>query len=533
MLTYTIPLASADRSADEITIEVIPSIASSLESGLESLAQFPYGCVEQTMSGFLPDVAVARAQQLGLANKPGFREKLAQMIEQGLQRLYGYQHNDGGWGWWKDDASNPSITAYVLYGLRQTELAGYKVEQNVRERSIKFLHEWLVRSKIDDPIGQVHGAEGFSSGANVRAYALYVLADLGQPDPGLTGALYEQRSKLDRYGLAYLAMALYIGNDNQADARVATVLDELKQAATVEGDLAHWQDARKDYWGMGTSVRTTAIALSDLARMTTGDPLAAQAVRWLMTQRRDGAWGTTQETSMALIALVDQLTNSRELQPDFTYVVMINGKEKARVRVTRETLTQATKLVIPLKDIPSGDAEIRIVRLTEAGQTGNGQLYASITLKHRQTGAEVRARNDGFAVSRTYTALGSSTPITATRLGEIVQVMVTVNAPQGGQYVLVEDPLPAGLEPIDTSLATSQNVKAGQKSWVWTRVELRDERVALFATYLSPGTHTFTYLARATTAGTFRVLPTRAEMMYAPEVSGRTDGGVFVVADGR
>jgi len=48
-----------------------------------------------------------------------------------------------------------------------------------------------------------------------------------------------------------LAMALYIGNNNQVDARVTTVLDELKQAATVEGDLAHWQDARKDYWAWG------------------------------------------------------------------------------------------------------------------------------------------------------------------------------------------------------------------------------------------------------------------------------------------
>jgi uncharacterized protein YfaS (alpha-2-macroglobulin family) len=89
------------------------------------------------------------------------------------------------------------------------------------------------------------------------------------------------------------------------------------------------------------------------------------------------------------------------------------------------------------------------------------------------------------------------------------------------------------LEPIDTSLATSQQVKTGQRDWVWTRVELHDDRVALFATYLNPGTHTFTYLARATTAGVFRVLPAHAEMMYAPEVSGRTDGGVFEVADGR
>jgi alpha-2-macroglobulin len=118
-----------------------------------------------------------------------------------------------------------------------------------------------------------------------------------------------------------------------------------------------------------------------------------------------------------------------------------------------------------------------------------------------------------------------------TKLGELVQVTLSINTPQGGQYILVEDPLPAGLEPIDTSLATSQQVKTGQRDRVWTRVELHDDRVALSATSFSSGAHTFTYLARATTTRMFRVLPAHAEMMYAPEVNGRSDGTMFEVKD--
>lgn len=109
--------------------------------------------------------------------------------------------------------------------------------------------------------------------------------------------------------------------------------------------------------------------------------------------------------------------------------------------------------------------------------------------------------------------------------------VLSENTPQGGQYILVEDPLPAGLELIDTRLATSQQVKTGQRDRVWTRVELHDDRVALFATSLSPGAHTFTYLAHATTAGMSRVPPAHAEMMYAPEVNGRSDGTMFEVKD--
>ena len=53
-------------------------------------------------------------------------------------------------------------------------------------------------------------------------------------------------------------------------------------------------------------------------------------------------------------------------------------------------------------------------------------------------------------------------------------------------------------------------------------VERHDDRVQLFATRLSEGRHEFTYVVRATTAGTFRTAPARAEEMYEPEVFGRT-----------
>jgi uncharacterized protein YfaS (alpha-2-macroglobulin family) len=107
---------------------------------------------------------------------------------------------------------------------------------------------------------------------------------------------------------------------------------------------------------------------------------------------------------------------------------------------------------------------------------------------------------------------------------------------QRNNYVIVEDPLPAGLEAIDTSLAmTAQNLGPQSRSWrdwVWNHVELRDDRVALFATWMYyDDTLTYTYQARATTAGTFNVLPLQAYAMYKPEVIGRTAGSVVTVKE--
>jgi alpha-2-macroglobulin len=63
---------------------------------------------------------VGRAfEQLGIQNEALLAD-LPTMVELGLQKLYGYQHSDGGWGWWYDDSSSTYQTAYVLFGLAAT-----------------------------------------------------------------------------------------------------------------------------------------------------------------------------------------------------------------------------------------------------------------------------------------------------------------------------------------------------------------------------------------------------------------------------
>jgi uncharacterized protein YfaS (alpha-2-macroglobulin family) len=66
--------------------------------------------------------------------------------------------------------------------------------------------------------------------------------------------------------------------------------------------------------------------------------------------------------------------------------------------------------------------------------------------------------------------------------------------------------------------------------WVpWEHREIRDDRVVFFARQLWKGSYLISYVARATTAGTFVRPPAHAEEMYNPAVHGRSDGGVFTV----
>ena len=121
-------------------------------------------------------------------------------------------------------------------------------------------------------------------------------------------------------------------------------------------------------------------------------------------------------------------------------------------------------------------------------------------------------------------------------------VRLTLVAPSALHYVVVEDPLPAGLEAVDQSLEISpENLQIPRsynwedvftRGWGWWRFEntqLRDEKVVLSASYLPEGTYIYTYLARAGTAGTFNVIPPTAQEFYFPEVYGRGEGSTFVV----
>ncbi len=123
-------------------------------------------------------------------------------------------------------------------------------------------------------------------------------------------------------------------------------------------------------------------------------------------------------------------------------------------------------------------------------------------------------------------------------------------------------PLPAGLEPVDTSLATTARLPQrarrgeprrgaktrrarddaraaaptrGSSPWAYgfwspfNHIEMRDSKVVLFADHLPPGVHVSSFVARATTPGTYVIKPAHGELMYEPEVWGRSEGGTFEV----
>jgi uncharacterized protein YfaS (alpha-2-macroglobulin family) len=509
---FNVPSDASDEGS--VTVRLSRSVGGSILQGLDYLTGYPYGCVEQTMSKALPNAVVARAQaRIGL-NDSGLAARLADPIRAGIQRLYGFQHADGGWGWWEEDATDDYQTAWVVFGLAVTREAGADVDAAVIARGADYLEGRL--ASLDE---------------RTRAFAQYALARAGRPAvPGAPVAAAS--TKLDPFSLAALALAQ---NDGEpTSARRASDMHMLLKQLKTEGDRSWWpvgdMDGSYHDKTMASAVRSTALGLSALLALEPDHPAVPRIARWLMSKRSDHGWGTTNETAFAILALTDFLSAQAESITPTDFAVEINGRPAGSGKLGPGALT--AEVVIPAAELAAGANRVTMT------QTGDKPIDYVV---HRQLSL-ARRRVDAAGPLRILRTVrrpdGKGGPLQSAERGEVVAVHLTITATDAAAYVMVEDFLPAGLEALNPRLAThAANTEESSDSpeladlslGTADHAEVRADRVSLFLTSLPKGRTELTYLARAIRPGTFTTLPATASAMYDETTWGRSASAEFAV----
>lgn len=500
--------AAALPEISHVTIELSRSIAGSILSGLDYLTGFPYGCVEQTMSKALPNAVVARAfAQLGrsdlLANSD-----LDNKIDASVQRLYGFQHDDGGWGWWYNDDSEDYQTAWVLLGLNVIADAGYPIDPTVLQRGADYL---LPRLPEMDP--------------RTRAFALYSLSLANQASAAAARDLLTQEAELDAFSRAALALTLY--ELGEAATAQQLVDDLLSQATRLEDGRIFWDEGRLDgYYHqkvMASTTRSTALVLSALAQIRPGSNAEPDVVRWLMSQRRLDGWGTTNETAFTILGLTDHLLGVAPREDEGIVSVELNGRSYMNGALDRNN--PVTSLALPASDMLPGANSLRLT------YSGSAPLYYTVSSRIYLAQADIAAAGD-VLIERTYRDPDTNQVLQRVTAGQLVRVDVRVTMPDRTLYAIVEDNLPGGLEAVNEGLENSSyqaeaTLEDESSRYAWRKrgynhKEIRGSRVTFFITESPKGTHTFSYFARATHAGSFVAMPAYAEAMYNPAIWGRS-----------
>jgi uncharacterized protein YfaS (alpha-2-macroglobulin family) len=494
-----------------------------LKDGLVYLLDYPYLCLEQRISKILPIIlAKELLLRYDLINLSA--EEMNDVVNFHLSKFKEYQNADGSFSYWPGTIPSVYITTHAVFTMIKAKEKGFKINEEVLKKAIEYLK---------DSIGKDTPPQwGYPYSTNpwlcIKAYIAYVLSLLNQGNQGYISSLFEKLNDLPLFGKAYLLKAIHHEKMNEKMKQV--VIDSLTNKIMVSPTTAHFEEHKLDgmYWLHNTNEITTAVILQSLIEVGEDFPMKERIVRWLLTQRKNGRWRSTHENMYVFYALCEYLLKYEKERPDFIATIKTEEKEILKAMFKGFEQKVITKQ-IKLNEFKPGEKVPLDISIE-----GKGRLYYTIRMNYLPKGY-LKPRDEGIAIEKVIETLdGKRVNFDELKAGEKYIITLKVITPQERNFVVVNDPLPAGLEVVNEKFSTeSEELKRKlyekrekQNEFYWwagfNYSEIYDDFVLIFADTLLKGEYTYSYMVRATTSGKFSLPPAKVEEMYSPEVFGRS-----------
>jgi uncharacterized protein YfaS (alpha-2-macroglobulin family) len=472
----------------------------------------------------------------GLPSPAELNARVADDIE-GLLRL---QTNLGGFAIWRrTNETIPYHSIQATHALVEAKANGYRVDANRLEQALWYL------TNIEDYYPSTYGQQTKDT---LSAYALHVRALAGDRDSDKANELHRRAGS--GLGLDAVAWLWPVLDDPAADAEIERLLQnrvtETAGAATFTTNYG--EDA---YLILHSDRRTDGIILDALIARAPESDLIPKVVAGLLGNQTRGRWNNVQENSFILLALNNYFDTFESATPDFVARIWL-GDLYAAEHIFEGRTTDRDETIVPMTELieQAAGGETNLI----VDKEGEGRLYYRLGLRYAPDDLDLEPLDRGFVVQRVYEPIDDSDDVTRDadgtwhiKPGAEVRVRLTMVADSRRTHVALIDPLPAGLEALNPALAVTGPIPPdddfsddaigfGRSTYWWWRwfehQNLRDDRAEAFASLLWAGTYEYTYVARATTPGTFVVPPTKAEEIYAPETFGRSGSDVVIVGTG-
>jgi alpha-2-macroglobulin len=480
---------------------------------LRYLIQYPYGCLEQTVSAAFPqlyygDLARALGQGVGQPGSQPTRFNPTWHVQEAIRKLESMQQPDGSLSYWPGGTeTNWWGSAYAAHFLTEAQRAGQPVSRAVLDRLLAYLNAQVrPRPTARETVYDAQGRPTSRIIAKREAlYSLYVLALNQQAD---ATALNYYKANLPLLGAEsryLLAAALYAsGNGPAARAVVPAVFSPANEAAqrNMSGDFA-------------SPVRDEAIGLLALLDVSPDHPTVPALARRLSQQLSSQRWLSTQERAFALLALGRQAR--RDAGSTVTATLVSGVKQLAAFNGQPLTLTAG------LTGTP-----------VQVKTSGKGTLYFTKELEGIPLdGRSVPLTDENLMVRRQLLdRTGAPWPADHVfRQGELVVVRLTLQSAATiaeVPNVALADLLPAGLEIENPRLGAQRELDWAKSSFEPDYLDVRDDRLTLFTT-ATPEPKIYYYLARAVSRGSYVQAPVTAAAMYDATYRSASGGGVVRV----
>lgn len=515
---------------------------SALTDAVLYLVQYPFECSEQVASRLLGIASLNDVLTAFKADGLPDPATLNGVAASDIDRLVALQNLDGGWPMWvRGKESLPYNSIFVAQALQVARSKDYAVPEETLGSALNYLRN------IEDYYPSWYSAV---TRQTLSSYAVYVRYLMGDTDAAKARDLLNSKP-LDEQSLEAIGWLWEVlADDPSSAAEVEAIRVHVNNAAVETAGAANFYTSYGDQeWVLlHSNRRTDAILLDALINDQPENDLIPRIVRGLLANRTAGRWGSTQENVWVLLALDRYFNTYENVEPNFIARVWLGDTYVAEhpyqgyTTDAQQTLVPMTFLVGSSPDAAAPPATTDII----IARDGAGRLYYRLALSYAPTDLNLKPLDMGFVVARTYEAVDNPADVQRDadgawriKAGARVRIRLQMVATSRRYHVALVDPLPAGFEAINPALAVSESIPEGDPGvqpygWWWYSTwyehqNLRDNRAEAFTSLLWDGVYEYTYVARATTPGTYVAPPARAEEMYSPEVFGRSGSDKVIV----
>ncbi len=519
-----------------LEIQTSSTALQTLTDAVMYLSNYPFECTEQISSRVLGIAALRDVLTAFQAEGLASASEMEASVNRDVTRLQGMQNWDGGFPYWRrGENSIPFNTIHVTHALARAQQKGFDVPPEMMENARYYLENI-----------ESHYPWWYSEYTRrvLSAYALYVRDLMGDSDPAKARALL-QEAPLEDFSFEAIGWIWQVlVDDPNSAAQLSEIRTYINNHVVEKAGAANFTTSYDDqtYLILSSNRRADAVLLDALIADDPNADLIPKLVNGLLAHRTQGRWGSTQENVFVLLAMDRYFNTYESTTPDFVARLWL-GETYAGEHAYEGYSTEYNETSIPMSYLTEG-ADLQDLVLSKEGA---GRLYYRLGLKYAPTDLNLEPLDMGFVVTREYEGVDDiedvwqdAEGVWHIKAGARVRVTLKMVADSRRYHVALVDPLPAGLEIVNPDLAVSSNAGVDENpaemsyGWWWWRTwyeheNLRDERAEAFTSLLWDGVYTYTYIARATTPGTFIAPPAKAEEMYSPEVFGRSGSDWVVV----
>lgn len=478
---------------NEAVLEVssIPPI--NLGERLEYLLRYPYGCLEQTLSGGFPQLYVNQLMELDKAQQ----ERIPRNINATIDRLKQFQVGQGGFAYWPGgNAPDHWATSYAGHFLLEAKALGYSIPPSMLEKWAQFQKKV---ARLWDPKMEELGFYSRNNYELMQAYRLYTLALAKEPDLAAMNRLREYKGLTLQASWALAAAYAAAGKPEAAKA-ITGKLDTKVPA---------YQELSYTY---GSALRDRAMILEALVLMGEREK-AATLVKYISDELSSSRWCSTQEISFSLLAIGKYAGKAgAQSKLAFTYQVQ-NGK-----MVNAGSNRPVMQVEIPL------DGQAR--REVMVKNTGQGTLFTRVIRTGQPLAGEETAAANDLRIEVAYKNMqGAAIDPSALPQGTdfIAEVRITHpgSRPMRYEELALSQVFPSGWEITNTRM---DNIEAFPQSTRPDYQDIRDDRVNTFFGLAERQSETYRVQLNAAYQGRFYLPAVSCEAMYDNSINARAPG---------